>query len=62
MRASAFPDGKLRGILRKIAEGADEAALLSMYPHLTREDIQAAVTYAADALSNAETLEIGSPA
>jgi uncharacterized protein (DUF433 family) len=48
-------------VLRKIAEGADEAALLSMYPHLTREDIQAAVTYAADALAHAETLEIGSP-
>lgn len=48
-------------ILRKIAEGADEASLLAMYPHLTRADIQAAVTFAADALAHEETLEIGTP-
>jgi len=30
-------------ILRKIAEGADEKALLQAYPKLTREDIHAAL-------------------
>jgi uncharacterized protein (DUF433 family) len=47
-------------LLRKIAEGADESTLLAMYPHLTRADIQAALTYAADALAHQETVEIGS--
>jgi uncharacterized protein (DUF433 family) len=34
-------------ILRKIAEGADEKALLQAYPKLTREDIHAALRYVA---------------
>lgn len=34
-------------IIRKLAEGATEADLLDGYPRLTREDIQAALTYAA---------------
>lgn len=34
-------------ILQKMAEGADEQALLDAYPHLTKDDIQAAVRYAA---------------
>ncbi len=29
-------------ILRKLSEGATEADILDAYPHLTREDIQAA--------------------
>jgi uncharacterized protein (DUF433 family) len=41
-------------VLRKIAEGADERALLEAYPHLTKEDIQAAVRYAADAIAHEE--------
>jgi uncharacterized protein (DUF433 family) len=40
-------------VLRKIAEGADEATLLVAYPSLTKADIQAAVTYAADSLAHA---------
>lgn len=32
-------------ILRKLAEGASEPELLQDYPHLTGEDIRAAVTY-----------------
>ncbi len=32
-------------ILRKVSEGADEAAVLEAYPHLTRADIQAAMAY-----------------
>jgi uncharacterized protein (DUF433 family) len=38
-------------ILRKIAEGADEATLLAAYPTLTKADIRAALTYAADSLA-----------
>lgn len=37
-------------IIRKLSEGATEANLLDAYPRLTREDIQAALAYAADAL------------
>jgi len=43
-------------ILCKIAEGADEATLLAAYPTLTRADIQAAVTYAADSLAHEKTV------
>lgn len=43
-------------ILRRIAEGADEARLLAAYPSLTRADIQAAVTYAADSLAHEKTV------
>jgi len=41
-------------ILRKISEGASEADLLEAYPKLTREDIQAAIRYAADTLAHEE--------
>ena len=43
-------------VLRKLAEGATEADLLDAYPGLAREDIQAAIGYAADTLANEETL------
>jgi uncharacterized protein (DUF433 family) len=42
-------------ILRKIAEGADEATILAGYPTLKRVDIQA-VTYAADSLAHEKTV------
>lgn len=42
-------------ILRKISEGASEADLLDAYPRLTREDIRAAIAYAADTLALEET-------
>ena len=35
-------------ILRKLSEGADEENILDAYPRLTREDIHAAIKYAAD--------------
>ena len=35
-------------ILRKLAEGATGADLLDAYPRLTKQDIQAALAYAAD--------------
>lgn len=39
-------------LLRKLSEGATEADLLDAYPHLTAEDIRAALAYAADAVSH----------
>ena len=39
-------------ILRKLSEGATEAALLDAYPRLTREDISAAMRYAADTVAH----------
>lgn len=32
-------------ILRKLAEGASQSELLEDYPHLTQEDIRAAMAY-----------------
>jgi len=46
-------------ILRKLSEGATEADLLDAYPRLTREDIQAALAYAASSLAH-ETILIRS--
>jgi uncharacterized protein (DUF433 family) len=45
-------------ILRKLSDGATEADLLDAYPRLAREDIQAAIAYAADTLANEETVLI----
>ena len=45
-------------ILRKLSDGASDADLLDAYPRLTREDIQAAMRYAADALANQEVVVI----
>jgi uncharacterized protein (DUF433 family) len=39
-------------ILRKLSEGATEADLLDAYPRLAREDIHAALRYAADAVAH----------
>jgi uncharacterized protein (DUF433 family) len=38
-------------ILRKLSEGATEAKLRKTYPRLTREDIRAALRYAADLIN-----------
>jgi uncharacterized protein (DUF433 family) len=46
-------------ILRKLSEGATEADLLNAYPRLSREDIQAAIRYAADTLAHEEVVFIG---
>jgi uncharacterized protein (DUF433 family) len=43
-------------IVRKIAEGADVATILGAYPGLTKADIQAALTYAADSLAHEKTV------
>ena len=39
-------------IVRKLGEGASAENLLDGYPNLKKEDIQAALIYAADTLSN----------
>jgi uncharacterized protein (DUF433 family) len=43
-------------LLRKISEGATEGDLLDAYPRLQREDIRAAIGYAADTLAHEETI------
>jgi uncharacterized protein (DUF433 family) len=43
-------------ILRKLAEGATLADLMEAYPHLVKEDIQAAIAYAADTVAHEETV------
>jgi uncharacterized protein (DUF433 family) len=48
-------------VLRKLSEGAKEKDLMDAYPKLTREDIQAAIRYAADTLAHEETVIVNSP-
>lgn len=43
-------------ILCKLAEGATEPELLEDYPHLTTEDIRAAVAYEAASLAHEEVV------
>ena len=47
-------------ILRRLSEGAGEEDLMEAYPRLTREDIQAAIRYAADTLAHEETIILSS--
>jgi uncharacterized protein (DUF433 family) len=46
-------------ILRKLSEGASEGDLLDAYPTLKREDIHAAMRYAADTIAREEVVFIG---
>lgn len=46
-------------ILRKLSEGASEAELLDAYPRLTRQDILAALAYAAYAIAHEEMVLAG---
>ena len=39
-------------VLRKLSEGATVEDLLDAYPHLTADDIRAAVAYAADVIAD----------
>jgi len=43
-------------IVRKLSEGAKEEDLLDAYPHITVEDIRAALAYAADSLAHEEVI------
>jgi len=48
-------------ILRKLAAGMSFEAIMRDYPRLTREDIQAALAYASDAVGSEEILLTGPP-
>jgi len=48
-------------ILRKLAEGATEVELLDAYPRLQREDIRAAIAYAADTIAHEEIILLTAP-
>ena len=43
-------------ILRKLSEGCSEEELLDAYPRLTRDDIRAAIGYAADTVAHEEII------
>lgn len=45
-------------LLRRLSEGASEDDLLESYPSLTREDVRAAVAWAADEIAHIERLDI----
>jgi uncharacterized protein (DUF433 family) len=44
-------------IMRKLADGYSISDLLKSYPHLTKEQILAALEYAADMIANEDTFE-----
>jgi uncharacterized protein (DUF433 family) len=44
-------------IVRKLAEGYSIDSILKSYPHLTKNQIYAALVYAADLIANEEILE-----
>ena len=46
----------VESILRKLAEGAAESDLLEDYPHITTEDIRAAVAYGAASVAHEEVV------
>jgi uncharacterized protein (DUF433 family) len=48
-------------LLRKLGEGVTEEDLLDAYPRLKREDIRAAMAYAADAIAHEETILAAEP-
>jgi len=47
-------------LLRKLAEGATFDELLDAYPRLVKEDIQACLAYAADAIADEESYSLSS--
>jgi uncharacterized protein (DUF433 family) len=49
-------------ILRKLAEGETETELLEDYPHLTSEDIRAAIAYGAASVAHEEVVLLSEPA
>jgi uncharacterized protein (DUF433 family) len=50
-------------ILRKLAEGTSEGELLEDYPHLTTEDVRAAMAYGAASVAHEEIVLLpGTPA
>ena len=48
-------------ILRKLAEGETEGEMLEDYPHLTSEDIHAAIAYGAASVAHEEVVLLAAP-
>lgn len=48
-------------ILKMLSQGISTEEILEEYPHLTKEDIQAALAYAAEVLETEEVLPLGTP-
>lgn len=46
-------------LLRKLGSGQSTDSILDDYPHLTEEDIHAAVRFAADYMANEEIVPVG---
>ncbi|OPY69945.1 MAG: hypothetical protein A4E57_00823 [Syntrophorhabdaceae bacterium PtaU1.Bin034] len=46
-------------VVRKISEGATERELLRAYPKLEKEDIKAALRYAADSIAHEKVAAVG---
>jgi uncharacterized protein (DUF433 family) len=46
-------------IVRRISEGANERELLDAYPKLHKEDIKAAIRYAADSIAHERIITLG---
>jgi uncharacterized protein (DUF433 family) len=47
-------------VLRKLAEGASTDELLDAYPRLVKEDIQACLAYAANAIAHEDVYSLSS--
>jgi uncharacterized protein (DUF433 family) len=47
-------------LLRKLAEGAAIEDLLDAYPRLTKDDVQACLAYAADAIAHEDIYSLSS--
>lgn len=45
-------------ILKKLSEGSSFEELLQAYPHLTKEDILATLSYSADVISREEIIAV----
>jgi uncharacterized protein (DUF433 family) len=48
-------------VVRKISEGASERELLNAYPRLQKEDIKAALRYAADTIAHEKVTALDLP-
>ncbi len=46
----------VENLVRKLSEGMTEKDLLAAYPNLKKEDIAAALRFAADTIANEETI------
>jgi hypothetical protein len=57
----AAPQPPFLGLLELIASGAAKPEILGAYPHLTAEDIEAAMLYASRVLKNESLFEVEIP-